>query len=130
MGDVQKRGPATQNSSLAKGFDDDIALVFSQIHGSFQVDITLGNNIKMFSVITLLKNIFTSFIRIHLAEAGDLRYFIFSQQLEKLTTFQCIFHFFTVHNAPLSFRVIKKIVPCLGHRLGLRIEKRGHGPRF
>jgi hypothetical protein len=83
---IQKRGPATQNSSLAKGFDDDIPLMFSQIYGSFKMDTALDNDIKMLSVISLLKKIFTTSIRIHLAKTGDFGYLTFSQHPKKLAT--------------------------------------------
>jgi hypothetical protein len=50
------------------------------------MDTALGNDIKMLSVITLLKNRFTTSIRIHLTKTGDFGYLIFSQHPEKLAT--------------------------------------------
>jgi hypothetical protein len=50
------------------------------------MDTALDNDIKMLSVISLLKKIFTTSIRIHLAKTGDLGYLIFSQHPEKLAT--------------------------------------------
>jgi hypothetical protein len=50
------------------------------------MDTALDNDIKMLSVISLLKKIFTTSIRIHLAKTGDFGYLTFSQHPKKLAT--------------------------------------------
>ena len=85
VGLAQKGRPAPHDPSFSQKDYHGVSFAGSQIYGSLQGHVSLGDHIKIFTKISLGEDVFPRLIILHPAETGDVPYKGFFKALEKFT---------------------------------------------